>query len=68
LWRHYTDRVHGRAAQVWQATHRHELERRREQRSQRHRGLLRTVMRGRGRREEADGAVLEGAVRPLKTG
>ena len=26
------------------------------------------AMRGRGRREEADGAVLEGAVRPLKTG
>ena len=41
---HYTGRVHGRAAQVWQATRRHELERRREQRSQRHRGLLRTVM------------------------
>ena len=26
------------------------------------------AMRGRGRREEADGTVLEGAVRPLKTG
>ena len=38
--------VHGRAesaVQAWQATHRHELERRREQ--ERYRGLLRTVMR-----------------------
>ena len=46
--------VHGRAesaVQAWQATHRHELERRREQ--ERYRGLLRTVMRA--WREEADG-------------
>ena len=47
-------RVHGRAAgavREWQAAHRHELERRRDQ--ERFRGLLRTVMRA--WREQADG-------------
>ena len=46
-------RVHGRAesaVQAWQVAHRHEIERRREQ--ERHRGLLRTVVRA--WREEAD--------------
>ena len=47
-------RVHGRAAgavREWQAAHRHELERRRDQ--ERFRGLLRTVVRA--WREQADG-------------